>query len=158
MNPVAAESDPARDTITQIANEEKPERLVSQLKRLKTLDLPSRHHLSLVDIHPDRLHKTLLITYEHQPENFENLLSLEGVGPKTLRALGLISELIYDKQVSLRDPARYSFAHGGKDGHPYPVDRKTYDRSIEVLHQALERAKVGDKEKIAALRRLRAWL
>ncbi|MCJ7653961.1 MAG: DUF763 domain-containing protein, partial [Dehalococcoidia bacterium] len=158
LNLVAAESNPARDTITRIANEEKPEKLVSQLKKLKTLDLPSRHHLSLVDIHPDRLHKTLLITYEHQPENFENLLSLEGVGPKTLRALGLISELIYDVPVSLRDPARYSFAHGGKDGHPYPVDRKTYDRSIEVLHQALERAKVGDKEKIAALRRLRAWL
>ena len=158
LNLVAAESDPARDTITQIANEEKPEKLISQLKRLKTLDLPSRHHLSLLDIHPDRLQKTLLISYEHQPENFESLLSLEGVGPKTLRALGLISELIYDVPVSLRDPARYSFAHGGKDGHPYPVDRKTYDRSIEVLHKALERAKVGDEEKIAAIRRLRAWL
>src|SRR4030065_1936823 len=101
MNVVAAESDPARDTITQIANEEKPERLVSQLKRLKTLDLPSRHHLSLADIHPDRLHKTLLITYEHQPENFENLLSLEGVGSKTLRALGFVSEAIYDVPGSL---------------------------------------------------------
>jgi hypothetical protein len=158
LNLVAAESEPARDTITQIATEEKPEEIVSQLKKLKTLDLPSRHHLSLVDIHPDRLHKTLLITYEHQPENFENLLSLEGVGPKTLRALGLISELIYDVPISLRDPARYSFAHGGKDGHPYPVDRKTYDKSIEILHQALEKAKVGDKEKIAALRRLKTWL
>ena len=158
LNLVAAESEPARDTITQIATEEKPEEIVSQLKKLKALDLPSRHHLSLVDIHPDRLHKTLLITYEHQPENFENLLSLEGVGPKTLRALGLISGLIYDVPVSLRDPARYSFAHGGKDGHPYPVDRETYDKSIEILHQALERAKVGDKEKIAALRRLKTWL
>jgi len=158
LNLVAAESEPARDTITQIATEEKPEKIVDQLKRLKTLDLPSRHHLSLVDIHPDRLHKTLLITYEHQPDNFENLLSLDGVGPKTLRALGLISELIYDVPISLRDPARYSFAHGGKDGHPYPVDRKTYDKSIEILHQALERAKVGDKEKIAALRRLKTWL
>jgi len=158
LNLVAAESEPARDTITQIATEKKPEEIVSQLKKLKALDLPSRHHLSLVDIHPDRLHKTLLITYEHQPENFENLLSLEGVGPKTLRALGLISGLIYDVPVSLRDPARYSFAHGGKDGHPYPVDRKTYDKSIEILHQALERAKVGDKEKIAALRRLKTWL
>jgi hypothetical protein len=158
LNLIAAESEPARDTITQIATEEKPEGLINRLKNLKTLDLPSRHHLSLADIHPDRLHKTLLITYEHQPDNFENLLSLEGVGPKTLRALGLISELVYEVPVSLRDPARYSFAHGGKDGHPYPVDRKTYDKSIEILHQALERAKVGDKEKIAALRRLRAWL
>jgi len=158
LNLVAAESQPARDTITQITLEEKPEKLIGQLKRLKTLELPARHYLSLDDIHPDRLSKTPLITYEHQPQNFEKLLILEGVGPKTLRALSLISELIYDVPVSLRDPARYSFAHGGKDGHPYPVDRKTYDRSIEILHQALVRAKMGDNEKIAALRRLRAWL
>ncbi|HEX75554.1 MAG TPA: DUF763 domain-containing protein [Dehalococcoidia bacterium] len=158
LNLVAAESKPARATIAQVAVEEKPEKIVSQLKRLKTLDLPSRHHLNLQDIHPDRLSKTLLITYEHQPENFEKLLGLEGVGPKTLRALSLISELVYEVPVSFRDPARYSFAHGGKDGHPYPVDRKTYDRSIEMLHQALERVKVGDKDKIAAFRRLKAWL
>jgi hypothetical protein len=158
FNLVAVESQPARDTITNITLEEKPEKIIGQLKRLKTLDLPSRHHLSLEDIHPDRLNKTLLITYEQHPQNFEKLLSLQGVGPKTLRALSLISELIYDAPVSLRDPARYSFAHGGKDGHPYPVDRKTYDRSIEILHQALEKAKVGDTEKIAAFRRLKAWL
>jgi hypothetical protein len=158
LNLVATESQPARDTITKITLEEKPDEIIRQLKRLKTLDLPSRHHVSLEDIHPDRLTKTLLITYERQPDNFENLLSLEGVGPKTLRALSLISELIYDVPVSLRDPARYSFAHGGKDGHPYPVDKKTYDGSIEILHQALARAKVGDREKLAAFRRLRAWL
>jgi len=158
LNLVAAESQPARDTITHISLEEKPEEIISQLKKLKTLDLPSRHHVSLEDIHPDRLNKTLLITYEHQPDSFENLLSLEGVGPKTLRALSLISELIYDVPVSLRDPARYSFAHGGKDGHPYPVNKETYDKSIEILHQALEKAKVDDTEKIAAFRRLRAWL
>src|SRR4030066_2471141 len=86
LNLVAAESQPARDTITQITLEEKPEKIISQLKRLKTLDLPSRHHLSLADIHPDRLNKTLLITYEGHPENFEKLLSLEGVDPKTVRA------------------------------------------------------------------------
>jgi len=158
LNLIAAESGPARDTITQITLEEKPEEIVNQLKRLKTLDLPSRHHLTLQDIHPDRLNKTLLITYEHQPADFKTLLGLPGVGPKTLRALSLISELVYEVPTSFRDPARYSFAHGGKDGHPYPVDRKTYDRSIDILHQALNRAKVGDNEKIAAFRRLRAWL
>lgn len=158
LNLVALDSGQARDTITQIAAEETPEQLVSQLKKLKALSLPTRHHISLEDINPDRLSKTLLITYEHQPENFETLLGLEGVGPKTIRALSLISELVYEVPVSFRDPARYSFAHGGKDGHPYPVDRKTYDKSIEILHQALERAKVGDKEKMAAFKRLRAWL
>ncbi|MBM3173145.1 MAG: DUF763 domain-containing protein [Chloroflexi bacterium] len=158
LNLVAVESTPARDIITQVANQQKPEKLLSELKWLKALSLPARHSLLLEDIHPDRLSKTLLITYERQPENFETLLGLEGVGAKTLRALSLISELVYDVPVSLRDPARYSFAHGGKDGIPYPVDRKSYDKSIEVLHQALERAKVGDTEKIAAFKRLKAWL
>ena len=158
LNLVATESEAARDTITQITLDEKPEKIVNQLKRLKTLDLPSRHHVSLEDIHPDRLSKTLLITYEQQPENFEKLLGLQGVGAKTIRALSLISELVYEVPGSFRDPARYSFAHGGKDGYPYPVDRDTYDRSIEILHQALNRAKVGDKEKVAAFRRLKAWL
>ena len=157
LNLVAAESESARQTIPQIAIEQKPEKLIDELKRLKTLELPSRHYLNLEDIHPDRLYKTLLITYQRQPGNFENLLGLEGVGPKTLRALSLISELIYDVPVSLRDPARYSFAHGGKDGHPYPVDKESYDKSIEILHQALQKAKVGDNEKIAAFKRLRAW-
>jgi len=158
LNLVASESTSARTTITQIANQEKPEKILNELKKLKTLSLPPRHHLLLEDIHPDRLSKTLLITYERQPENFETLIGLEGVGAKTLRALSLISELVYDVPVSLRDPARYSFAHGGKDGHPYPVDRKTYDSSIEELNQALGKAKVGDTEKIAAFKRLRAWL
>ncbi len=158
LNLVATESGPARDTITQVATEDKPEKLISQLKKLQTLTLPPRHHLEVQDIHPDRMAKIFLHTFEQQPENFEMLLGLEGVGPKTLRALSLISELIYEVPVSLRDPARYSFAHGGKDGHPYPVDRKTYDRSIEMLHQALAKARLGDTEKIAAFKRLRSWL
>ena len=157
LNLVATESESARETISQIAIEEKPEQLVSQLKELKTLNLPRQHHITLESIHPDRLAKIFLHTYEKHPDNFEKLLGLEGVGPKTLRALSLISELVYEVPTSLRDPARYSFAHGGKDGHPYPVDRKTYDRSIEILHQALGKAKVGDREKIAAFKRLRAW-
>ena len=130
----------------------------AQLKKIKTLDMPARHYLNLDDIHPDRLSNIFVQTYDRQPENFETLLGLQGVGAKTLRALSLISELVYESPVSLRDPARYSFAHGGKDGHPYPVDRKTYDKSIEILHQALEQAKIKDTEKIAALRRLKGWL
>ncbi|MBM4454253.1 MAG: DUF763 domain-containing protein [Chloroflexi bacterium] len=158
LNLVAVESTPARDTIIQVANQQKPEKLLNELKKLKSLTLPARHSLLLEDIHPDRLSKTLLITYERQPQNFETLLGLEGVGAKTLRALSLISELVYEVPVSLRDPARYSFAHGGKDGIPYPVDRNSYDKSIEILHQALERARIGDTEKLAAFKRLRAWI
>ncbi len=158
LNLVAQESAPARHIIAQVTTEEKPEKIIAELKRLKTLHLPARHYLTLDDINPDRLHKAILSAYEQHPGNFEKLLSLEGIGPKTLRALSLLSELIYGAPVSVRDPAIYSFAHGGKDGHPYPVDRKTYDRSIEILHQAVEKARLGNSEKLAALRRLRGWL
>jgi hypothetical protein len=157
LNLVATESAKARDVIAQVAAEEKPDRIVSQLNRLKTLNLPRRAYVSLEDIHPDRLGKIFLSAYERKPENFESLLALEGMGPKSLRALSLISELVYDTPVSLRDPASYSFAHGGKDGYPYPVDRKTYDGSIRFLTQAVEKAKIGDNEKLEAFRRLKAW-
>ena len=155
LNLVATESGQARDTIAHIAREERPDSVLGTLKKLKTLDLPSRHQVELADIHPDRMAKIFLSTYERQPENFEKLLGMEGVGAKTLRALSLVSELVYEVPVSFRDPARYSFAHGGKDGYPYPVDRKTYDRSIALLHHALDKAKVGDSEKLAAFKRLR---
>ncbi|HAL61900.1 MAG TPA: DUF763 domain-containing protein, partial [Chloroflexi bacterium] len=77
---------------------EKPERLVKEIKRLQTLDLPTHHEVSLRDIHPDRLEKIFLSTYERQPQNFEELLGMQGVGPKTIRALSLISELLYGAQ------------------------------------------------------------
>jgi hypothetical protein len=157
LNLVALESTRARDVITQVAAQEKPDNIVGQLNKLKTLNLPQRPYISLEDIHPDRLGKIFLTAYEHKPENFESLLALEGIGPKTLRALSLISELVYDTPVSLRDPASYSFAHGGKDGYPYPVDRKTYDSSIQFLAQAVDKTKIGDREKLEAFRRLRAW-
>jgi hypothetical protein len=157
LNLVAVESTKAREVITLVAKDEKPNKTVGQLNRLKTLNLPQRPYISLEDIHPDRLGKIFLTAYEHKPQDFESLLALEGIGPKTLRALSLISELVYDTPVSLRDPASYSFAHGGKDGYPYPVDKKTYDSSIEFLRQALEKAKIGDKEKLEAFRRLKAW-
>jgi hypothetical protein len=96
----------------------------------------------------------LLSTYERQPEDFERLLGLSGVGPKTIRALSLISELVYGVPPSFRDPARYSFAHGGKDGTPYPVDRKTYDNSIKMLARAVRKAKLGYREEMETLKRL----
>ena len=76
------------------------------------------------------------------------------MGAKTIRALSLVSELVYGVAPSYRDPARYSFAHGGKDGYPYPVDRETYDRSIELLAKAIHRTKLGISEKTDALNRL----
>jgi hypothetical protein len=155
LNMVAEESDRCRDLSAELAGQN-PDKLVGELKRLQTLELPQRHHLEVSDIHPDKLAKIFLKTYERQPEDFERLLGMEGVGAKTIRALALVSELVYGAKASVRDPARFSFAHGGKDGHPYPVDRRTYDRSIEALRSAVERAKLGQREKLEALRRLAA--
>jgi len=154
LNLVAGESAPARSTITDIATKEKPHNILAELKRLKTLELPSHHYLSTHDLHPDSLSKILLSTYDRQPQDFEQLLGLRGVGPKTIRALSLISELVYGVAPSYQDPARYSFAHGGKDGIPYPVDRKTYDQSIELLSKAINKTKLGIREKNEALNRL----
>jgi hypothetical protein len=153
LNLVAAESEEAREVSTHLAGLP-PDRIASHLKRLRELSLPRQHEVSLSQINPDRLEKIFLKTYERQPEDFETLLGLPGVGPKTLRALSLIAELVHGVPTSLRDPARFSFAHGGKDGHPYPVDRDAYDRSIQLLHTALEKAKLGDRERLEALRRL----
>ena len=154
LNLVARESDPARTTIADIATQQKPQNILADLKRLKTLNLPSHHPIGVHDLHPDSLSKILLSTYERQPHGFEELLGLSGVGPKTIRALSLISELVYGVAPSYRDPARYSFAHGGKDGIPYPVDRKTYDQSIELLRKAIRKTKLSIREKNEALNRL----
>jgi hypothetical protein len=154
LNMVAAESEGARSVVTKVASEESPASLVKELNRLKSLDLPSRHYLSLQDLHPERLEKIFLHTYERKPECFESLMGLQGVGPKTIRALSLISELVWGVAPSFHDPARYSFAHGGKDGIPYPVDRKTYNKSVDILARAVRKAKLGYRDELEALRRL----
>lgn len=141
VNMVAGESEEARK-MTVVLSQVKPDTLVSEIKKIQNLHLPSRHYVDIHDIHPDRLYKIFTKTYEAVPEDFESLLGIEGVGPKTIRALALISEVVYGKVPSFNDPVRYSFAQGGKDGHPYPVDREVYDRSIELLRNALKQSKV----------------
>src|SRR3989344_6981818 len=94
------------------------------------------------------------VTYQ-KPESYEQLLSMQGVGPKTMRALSLVSEIIYGAKPSYEDPARYSFAHGGKDATPYPVDQETYDKTIAVLESAVRKIKISPVEKDKALRRIR---
>jgi hypothetical protein len=93
------------------------------------------------------------VTYE-TPEDFENLLAIKGVGGKTIRALSLVSEIIYGAEPSYQDPARYSFAHGGKDATPYPVDKGTYDQTIQILERAVRRSKIDPLEKDKALKRI----
>jgi hypothetical protein len=91
---------------------------------------------------------------DRRPENYERLLAAKGVGPKTVRALSLVAEVIYGATPSYEDPARYSFAHGGKDGTPYPVDRQTYDKTINTLAEAVRRSRISPYEKDRAVKRL----
>jgi len=153
LNLVARESEETRRASAKIARQ-RPQQLVSELYHLKTLALPRRHDVMLADIDPGRLARIFLKTYQAQPEGFESLLTLKGVGAKTLRALSLISELVYGKPPSFDDPARYSFAHGGKDGTPYPVDRDLYDSSIELLGRAIRRAKLNKAQELRTFKRL----
>lgn len=153
LNLVAAESRETREILGELSSLN-PNRTVRELERLRSLALPPRHQLLLRDLHPDSIHKVLLKTYHRQPEDFATLLGMPGVGAKTLRALALIAELIYGTSLSWKDPARYSFAHGGKDGHPFPVDRETYDSSIDFLERALRASRVERSEREAARLRL----
>jgi len=154
LNLVAAESAPVRERSATLARE-RPETTLEALGHLPTLELPRRHDVRpAADVDPHHLAKVLLKTYEAAPADFEALLCVPGVGAKTLRALALTSELIYGDRASTRDPARFSFAHGGKDGTPFPVDRATYDRTIETLHDAVRGAKLGHGEKMQAFKRL----
>lgn len=154
---VAEESAAARSAAAEIARQ-RPGLVQKEIAKILTFELPARHHVDLRrDVSPRNLSKVLLATYERQPADFAALLALRGVGARTIRALALIAELTHGTPASYRDPARFSFAHGGKDGHPYPVDRDAYDRSIEWLREAVARARLGDSDRMQALRRLADW-
>ena len=156
LNMVALESEDARKISVDLSREV-PDKVIKEAKMISGLSLPERHNVSVLDIDLKRLYTILIKTYEKQPQNFESLLGIEGLGPKTIRALSLISELIYDMPPSYRDPARFSFAHGGKDGTPFPVDRKIYDKTIEIMKNAIQSAKIGNTERVEAIKRLNKY-
>ena len=153
LNYVAGESARARDVAAELAWGG-PGPVLEGLDKLPSLVMGRQHQITAFDIDRRYLEKTLLRTYEQAPRDFEALLCTDGVGPKTLRALSLVGELIYGAKTSTRDPARFAFAHGGKDGTPYPVDRATYESTIEVLHDALARPGGERSERVDALKRL----
>lgn len=174
LNMTAQESDAARTASVQLALE-KPWKTLQELKQIQrafaphaeltaaeligagetpAMELPAHHPILGSDLNVDRIAGAFEAAYETQPENFEQLLGVKNVGPKTIRALALLSEIVYGAKPSFRDPARFSFAHGGKDKIPYEVDRTTYDRSIHILQSAVEKAKVGEREKLDAIKRL----
>lgn len=122
----------------------------------RNITMPAHHEVRAEDVNLKRLGAVLATAYESEPKDFESLLLTPGLGPRTIQALTLVSEVIYGTPSRFTDPARFSFAHGGKDGHPFPVPLKVYDNSIQILRESIERSKMGYKDKSLAIKRLHA--
>jgi uncharacterized protein len=118
------------------------------------LQMPAHHDVRLSDIVLKRLHGTLAAAAERGPHDFEELLLSPGVGQRTVAALAFVAEVVHGSVARFSDPARFSLAHGGKDGHPFPVPLLVYDETIRVLKEALARARLGNRERLEALQRL----
>jgi len=154
MNLVDAQAQPAQDALLDIARKN-PAKTLEAARRLR---MPAHHEVREQNIDLKRLGAVLAVAYERDLHGFAELLLLEKLGPRTLQSLALIAEVVYGAPSRFSDPARFSFAHGGKDGHPFPVPLKTYDESIDWLRNSLEGAKIGDHDKIDGLRRLQRFV
>jgi uncharacterized protein len=150
MNLVDAKAKAAQTALLSIAREH-PDRTLIAARHLK---LPKHHEVRPENVDLKRLGAVLAVAYERDLHNFAELLLLEKLGPRTLQSLALVAEVVHGAPSRFSDPARFSFAHGGKDGHPFPVPLKTYDESLNFLRTSLDKAKVEDKQKIDGFRRL----
>jgi hypothetical protein len=150
MNLVDSRAKAAQAALLEITRES-PERTLREVPRLT---MPSHHDVREKDVDVKRLGAVLAVAHERELRDFANLLLLENLGPRTLQSLALIAEVVHGTPTRFADPARFSFAHGGKDGHPFPVPLKTYDESLSVLRRALQQAKVGHTEKLSGFDRL----
>jgi hypothetical protein len=164
LNLTAKESNENREiSLKQVLEE--PKSFISNLSmvqrhpnQMTLLELPNRefrwHKVVEEKFDLKRLQKTVFFAKDQDPKTFENLLSLKNIGPRTIRALSLVSEIIYGAKPSYQDPARYSFTVGGKDGTPYPVDRGTYDQTLAIMEKGIKKSPVSIAEKEKALKRL----
>jgi hypothetical protein len=150
MNLVAAPAKPAQHALLDVVRE-RPE---VTLNNIRKLTLPAHHEVRAKDVDLKRLGAVLAAAYQREFHDFASLLLMEKLGPRTLQSLALVAEVVHGTPTRFSDPARFSFAHGGKDGHPFPVPLKTYDETIGVLRRSLEAAKLGNIEKVDGLRRL----
>lgn len=165
LNLTAKESNENREISLGLVSEE-PKKFLKDLNLIQT---KRSKNLTLMELynkefhwHPvleekfnlKRLEKTIFSAREQNPQSFEKFLSLKGIGPRTIRALSLVSEIIYGAKPSYEDPARYSFAHGGKDGTPYFIERDIYDKTIELIERGVKKAEISNREKIEAQKRL----
>lgn len=154
MNLVDSKARPAQSALLEIANE-RPERTLNEARHLR---MPSHHEVHAKDVDLKRLGAVLAVAYERGLKDFAELLLLEKLGPRTLQSLALVAEVVHGAPSRFNDPARFSFAHGGKDGHPAPVPLKTYDESLNFLRSSLDAAKLGDREKLEGFRRLEGFV
>ncbi|MCW4044345.1 MAG: DUF763 domain-containing protein [Candidatus Bathyarchaeota archaeon] len=167
LNMTAKSSEGARKASVDIAKET-PNRLMRLFEAARPLEQRSlrewfpqnanQQPIVVLQMPRNANWKTLKKVYEAQPRNYEELLSVKGVGPATVRGLALVAELVYGEKPSWDDPVKYSFAYGGKDGVPFPVHRRAMDESIQLLRETVQAAKIGDKEKLRSLQRLRRFV
>ena len=150
INLVDSRANNVRNNIINLTHE-KPMKVLNECKKMS---LPNRHDVRESDVNMKRLGAVLEMAYNNGIENFEDLMMLKGVGPKTLKSLALVSEVIHGDSSRFEDPSRFSFAVGGKDGRPHPVDTKAYDETIEMLQDSVEKSKLGYKDKSKAIKRL----
>jgi hypothetical protein len=149
LNLTAIDAKETKKSILNITNQN-PDLLIKDLQ----LILPSHHNVEASDVNLKRLGSILWLAHDQQVENFEELLLLQGVGPRTIQSLTLVSEVIHGTPSRFSDPARFSFAHGGKDGHPFPVPITVYDETISTLQNAVNKSKLGATDKSDALKKL----
>ncbi|AWH85725.1 DUF763 domain-containing protein [Flavobacterium album] len=150
LNLTASEAAATREKSLLIVNEH-PDKIIKELNHLA---MPGHHDVRMEDVNMKRLGAMLWVAHENKPEDFEGLLMLKGMGPRTIQSVALVSEVIYGTPTRFDDPARFSFAHGGKDGHPFPVPVKVFDETISTLQTAIHRAKIGNSDKMQAIKKL----
>lgn len=176
LNLTAKKSKENREISTELVKEApktflRDIKLITEKKNslIRERKLPGFKEIELEDVefywHPvlkerfdlKRLERTIFFANLYKPKNFEQLLAIKGVGPKTIRALSLVSEIIYGAKPSFEDPARYSFAVGGKDGTPYPIDYQVYDRLLEIMEKGIKKSNLNLREKEEAQKRLKQF-
>ncbi len=167
LNMTARDSEGARKASVDIAKEP-TSKLIRQLDAARPIQQKSlrdwlpkaeaTQQLQILSMPRGLNWKTMKQIYDFQPSNYEELLSLKGVGPATVRGLALIGELVYGEKPSWEDPVKYSFAYGGKDGVPFPVDRRAMDESTQMLRDTVKAARIGDKERLRSLQSLRRFV
>jgi hypothetical protein len=150
LNLVDARSKAAQQAVLETARES-PDKTVDTVRRLV---LPAHHEVRSRNVDLKRLGAVLAVAHEREFSDFASLLLLEKLGPRTLQSLALVAEVIHGAPARFSDPARFSFAHGGKDGHAFPVPLKTYDETIGFMRRSLDAAKLGHSEKVDGMRRL----